>query len=124
MNSSSSKVDDYYLHLVLLEDCPYSNSAADLINNYNIKNVEINRISRVDIDKFKTDLIKTYPQVYLKRRSKKGSMLLGGYDNLKNFFDKFYKTQLDDSNVDNFMKKSNWSKKSTLRLIELINQKV
>jgi len=113
---------DYYLYLVVLEDCHYSSSAVELIKNYNIKDAEINTIQRINKDKYKTKLIETFPQIYLKRKNRKGSLLLGGYDNLKLFFDKFYKNGFDKKYVKEFTEKNKWNEKSTLRLIQLINK--
>lgn len=115
-------MSDYYLYCIVLEDCPYSNSAVELVQNYNIKDVEINRIQRINKDTYKTKLIETFPQIYLKRKNRKGSLLLGGYTELKSFFDKFYKNGLNKKYIKEFVENNNWNNKATLRLIQLINK--
>jgi hypothetical protein len=55
------------------------------------------------------------------RKDRKGHLLLGGYDNLNDFFTNFKSQELIDNKVEQFMKKYKWAKKSVLRLIELIN---
>jgi len=113
-------MSNYYLYLIVLKDCPYGNNAIQLLENYNIKNFEKNTIKIHDKEKYKTELIDTFPQIYLKKKNSNGSLLLGGYSELKSFFDKFYQTPLNETYLNNFNK--NWSKKATLRLIELINK--
>ena len=111
---------EYHLKIISLENCPYSQSAKELVKNYSISN-EIINITRDEKDKFKTNKIQSFPQIYLKKYSRVGDLLLGGYDDLKNVMDEFYKKSYDKNKVDNFIKKYNWGKKSVLRLIQLIN---
>ena len=112
----------YYIKIISLEGCPYSISAENLLTNMKIKHNLI-RIKYNDCDKYITDDIQTFPQIYLKKNNSKGSLLLGGYDDLKYSIDLFKGQKLNDNNINNFMKKYNWSKKSVLRLIELYNIK-
>jgi glutaredoxin len=110
----------YFIKAILLEDCHYSESAKQLLNENNIKS-EIIIISRNEKELYKTKNIITYPQIYLKKESKIGDLLLGGYSDLKNAFDIFKNKVYDINNINIFMEKYNWSKKATLRLIELLN---
>jgi glutaredoxin len=112
-------MNNYYLIAIILEGCRYSSDAAALIKKYKIP-AKIVNITYAEKDKFKSDKISTFPQIYLARYDAKGTMLIGGYDDLNDVVTTFYKKKVND-NVDRFMKKYNWSKKGTLRLIELIN---
>jgi len=114
-------MNNYYLYCIILKGCPYSQLASDLLNNNNIKQTKMNIINRDEMDKYKTEKINTFPQIYLKKKNSKGSLLIGGYTELKSIFDKFYKNTLNKSQIKEFYDKNKWSKKSTLRLIELIN---
>ena len=115
-------MSNYYLHAIILENCPFSNAASELLkNNKNIKS-NISTITQSNKENYKTADIQTFPQIYLKKNNKNGSLLLGGYTELKNILDTFQKTKYSKENIDNFLSNNkNWSKKSTLRLIELIN---
>ena len=110
----------YYLQLISLKDCPYSEAAQSLLkdNNINHKLVLVNRNEK---DKFKTDNISTFPQIYLKKENSNGSVLIGGYDSLKEYYDSAKNTKNLDK-LKKVIKKniSGISEKSVLRLIQLI----
>lgn len=72
-------------------------------------------------DIYKSEYIATFPQIYLNKYNTKGNLLLGGYDDLNNFIITFRGNKLNDRDIDIFMNKYNWSKKATLRMIQLIN---
>jgi len=110
----------YYIHTVLLKDCPYSNSAKNLLDKYNIKytNTIVNHNNK---DSFKIDTLQTFPQVFLKKQNNKGSVLLGGYSNLDELFVMFYKQKLDNNKLLLVQNKYNMSKKAVLRLVGVIN---
>ncbi len=112
----------YYIKIISLEGCPYSILAENLLNNMKI-NHNLIRTKYNDCDKYRTDDIKTFPQIYLKKENSKGNLLLGGYDDLKYSIDLFKGQKLNDNNINKFMKKYDWSRKSALRLIELYNIK-
>ena len=76
----------YYLQLISLKDCPYSEAAQSLLKDNNI-NHELVLVNRNEKDKFKTDNISTFPQIYLKKENSNGSVLIGGYDLLKEYYD-------------------------------------
>ena len=115
----------YYLKIISLKGCPYSQEANNLVKDNNIDS-DINIIEYSQKDNFKTDDISTFPQVYLTKRNSKGSALLGGYSELKEYFD----IVNNNSNIDNIKKKitknlgkENMSDKAILRLIELLRSK-
>ena len=113
---------NYYLHAVILAGCPYSLAAYELLNNKpNIK-IKFTHINYENKDNYKTSDIQTFPQIYLKKNNTNGSLLIGGYNELKNMFNSFYKERYSSDKVNNYIKDNkNWSKKSLLRFIELIN---
>ena len=117
----------YFIKIIALENCGYSKKALDLLKNNNIDH-HLTTISYEDKEKFKTDKINTYPQIYLTKQNNNGNLLLGGYDNLNNFINIFKNTN-NKSFIDNKTKFINdnpeWSNKAILRLIELIyNNKI
>ena len=113
----------YYIFIVFLQNCPYSESAVALLekNKINFKSL---KILSSDKDKYKTDEIKTFPQIYLKKTRNSDTLLLGGFSDLKIFFENFMDKKYDANKVIEFQKKYLlWNKHSILRLIELINLK-
>lgn len=110
----------YYIKAIILENCPYSNAATKIINENKINNDMI-IVTNINKQIYKTDKINTFPQIYLQKYNSNGSQLLGGYDDLKYSMDIFKNKKYDESNVNIFMNKYKWSKKATLRLIELLN---
>jgi glutaredoxin len=110
----------YYIHTVLLENCSFSTSAKNLLDKYNIKytNTIVNQSNK---DKFKTDKLQTFPQVFFKKKNNNGALYLGGYNELDELFRMFYKQSLHSSNLLLVQNKYKISKKAGLRLIELIN---
>lgn len=114
-------MSNYYLHLVVLNNCPYGNEALKLIKKHEISFKSIN-VEHHEKHKFVTDKITTFPQIYLKKNDSKKSLLLGGYDDLKHFMHNFHNKQYDANKVAEYQsKKSDWSEKAILRFIELIN---
>ena len=110
----------YKLQLFLLEGCPYSIEALNTIKKYKIKNESI-WVNQENKEKYKTDRISTFPQIYLKKERSKGSLLLGGNNDLQNFIRLFYKQKYNEKYINKFMEEKKWSKKAILRMIELIN---
>jgi len=110
----------YYIYNIGLKNCSYSVFAIELLKIHNIPHENI--IINYDEKKlYKNNIIDTFPQIYLKRYGKNGSLLLGGYDDLKFTIENFKKQEYDKNKVESFMIKYKWSKKATLRLIELLN---
>lgn len=110
----------YYLNLILLEGCPYSEAAFETVKNLNIKNKHI-WVNGKNKENYKTKYISTFPQIYLKKENRLGSVLIGGNSDLQNIISTFYKKKLDNKLVKEFETKNNWSHKATLRIIQLIN---
>ena len=116
-------MSNYYLYCVILEDCPFSIEAKKLLDSHNKFKKEINIIKYNDKEKYKTELINTFPQIYLKKYGSKGSQLIGGYTDIQYIFNKFY-GKYNNNEVESFLTNNkSWSKKGFLRLIELINSK-
>jgi glutaredoxin len=69
----------YYLHIILLVNCPYSIKLHDLLKQKKIHFQHI-WVPQNEKEKYKTEKIKTFPQVYLKSLSNNDSLLLGGCD--------------------------------------------
>jgi glutaredoxin len=113
----------YYLFFVVLENCPFSEAVVDLCNKHKIDYKSL-IISRNEKDKYKTDEINTFPQVYLKKTRTNDSLLLGGFTDFELFFNTFANKKYNLNNVNIFTKKyPMWNKRAILRLIELINKK-
>jgi glutaredoxin len=111
----------YYLYIITLEDCPYSIAAIDLLNSLKIKYKRL-KVNQTNKEKYKTEEIKTFPQIYLKKKN--DTLLLGGYSNLKEFIDIFINQKYNEENILKFHNKYKlWNIKSILRLLEIINQK-
>jgi glutaredoxin len=104
----------------MLENCPYSIAANDLLKQHNVPS-KMKWITQNEKHNYVTDMISTYPQIYLKKYNSNQHLLLGGYDDLASFMTNFLSQKLTDTNIDTFNRKYNWSKKATLRLIQLIN---
>ena len=113
----------YYLHLISLANCPYSNLVEELLKNHNY-NFKLTSITANLKDNWKTDEINTFPQVYLKRKNSKGSVLLGGYDKM-NIIHNIISSITDKNLKENIKKLQKMypllSYKSCLRLIKLKN---
>ena len=115
-------MSEYFIKAILLENCSYSSAAQDLLIHHNIPN-EILNITNRDMNIYSNDMISTYPQLYLKKYNTNGTLLLGGYEDLKKSIDMFKGMKLSDENINKFMNKHKWSKKATLRFIQLITLK-
>lgn len=110
----------YYIKAIVLENCPYSIAASELLTKLKIPN-EILNINYDNKNKYKNENIDTFPQIYLVKKNSNGHLLLGGYDDLNNFIENYKSQKISDKNIELFMNKYKWSKKATLRLIQLIN---
>lgn len=113
-------MSDYYVKAILLDGCPYSIAAKDLLTTHNI-NTKIINVNTGNKNEFKTNQITTFPQIYLCKTGNKGTQLLGGYDDLSDFISNFKGKKYNELNVNNFKTKYSWSKKAILRMIQLIN---
>ena len=114
-------MSNYFIKAIILEQCPYSLKAEKLLKNNNIT-TDFVYVNHNDKHGHKSHKINTFPQLYLKKYNNNGNLLLGGYDDLNEFINNFKGTKYDEIKINNFIKKNkDWSKKATLRLIELIN---
>lgn len=113
-------MSDYYLNVVLLENCVYSKQAVELLhaNNIVFNSITVDNLNKND---FKTQNISTFPQIYLRKRNNNGSQLLGGFDDLSHFMSEFKNKKYDEEKIQKFISTYGWSKKATLRLVQLIN---
>lgn len=121
---SKELAGSYYLFIVALKHCPYSEAAIDLVKKHNISH-DILIVTADDKDKYKTEEISTFPQVYLKKHGSYGSLLLGGFSDLE-FAHNFIKTITNENleqKYNEFGKKKNWNKKQFYRLVELFKIK-
>lgn len=69
------------LKAIILEDCPYSMALVELLDNNEISFNKI-MVKRINKEKYKTPEISTFPQLYI------DNLLIGGYDDSKEIFDK------------------------------------
>lgn len=112
----------YYFKLVSLENCPYSIACIELFTNNMIKHELVN-VKYDEKDKFKSDEIQTFPQIYLKKKYSKGSVLIGGYTDIKKYYDMInLENNYNDIKILLNKKNNNISEKSILRIIELLSK--
>lgn len=114
-------MNNYYIKVVLLDNCPYSIKLEHLIEQNKIINKKIIRVDYSNKNLYKSNLINTFPQVYLNKYNSNGNLLLGGYEDFNNFIKIFKNKELNSNEINNFIKNKKWSRKATLRLIQLIN---
>lgn len=109
----------YYLDIVYLEGCPHSKAARNLVESNNIKHNLIT-VSHYDKDKYKTSLISTFPQIYLKKNNNKGSLLLGGNSDLQQIHN-IIKNNKDpkETRINLIKYNKNINNKLSLRILEL-----
>jgi glutaredoxin len=106
----------YYIHIVVLENCPYGESAINHLKTNKI-HYTITTVDNSNKENYKKDM-NTFPQIYIKKKHSNESLLLGGYSDLMHAYN-----NLNINTQDTFMKKYiNFSKKMTLRLVELFSQ--
>ena len=115
-------MSNYYLHSVILKDCSYSKAAYKLLKKHQDVRTIFTFVNHYNKENYKNNDINTFPQIYLKKNNRTGSLLIGGYDDLKILFDLFYKKKYSNDNIDEVINNNkNWTKKSLLRFIQLIN---
>lgn len=114
-------MDKYYLQIVALEGCPHSRASIDLAQKIEQKYRKIIEIKHEEKESYKNNDISTFPQIYLVKQ-KGGSLLLGGNSNFQKLYTLFKSNKDYDSYLPTFLKEnSNWTRKSALRLINIIN---
>ncbi len=112
----------YELKVIVLENCPYSIAAAELLTNHNIKFKKI-LVNQETKHKYKTEEISTFPQIYLiNKDSINTQILLGGYSNLEEIMNIINSSTKLDTIKNKLNKKySSFDKKTILRIIELFS---
>jgi glutaredoxin len=125
----------YYLEIISLEGCPYSEAAEKLVENNKINN-KVFKISYNNRENHKNEKISTFPQIYLKKNNSNGRILIGGYDKINEIHSLIKNRKLiksEEKSVYNssydllvdkiskmFSPNDNFNKKSVLRLIQLL----
>ena len=116
-------MNKYNIKIISLENCPYSEAAENLIKSNNT-NCIIKKVNSNTKEQYKSDEIRTFPQVYLEKN--KQPILLGGYNDLQNIYD-----IINSSTKLNIILKKlntalsdNWSRKFKLRLVQILNNKL
>ena len=108
------------LKVIVLENCPYSIAAVELLTNHNIKFKKI-LVNQETKQKYKTEQISTFPQIYIKNNNKE--VLLGGYSNLEEIIDIINSSIKLDTLKNKLNKKYlNFDKKIILRIIQLFSK--
>ena len=92
----------YKLKVIVLENCPYSIAAMELLTNYNIPFEKI-LVKQNNKDKFKTKEISTFPQIYI--FNEKDKILLGGYSDLEEIMDIINSYRTSSKNLDKIKEK-------------------
>ena len=104
----------YYLYIILRENCPYSKNLVELLKKNNI-DFESITVSIEEKEKYKTDLISTFPQVYLKSLSNNDSILIGGFDTVSELINNLQSNNLQSNEKFDILTK-NMSNKTKLKL--------
>ncbi len=112
----------YSLKIIILKDCFYSDKLIKIINKKHLNNIvtEYITVTFDNINKYKTDEIHTYPQVYMVRENKEGQLLVGGYDIMNQIINIINTYNYDTINTKLSTILPTWSDKAKLRLIQLI----
>ena len=116
----------YYLKIISLNGCPYSEAIEQLVKNNKIDSKIIN-INQYEKEKYKSEEIDTFPQVFLNKKYSSGNLFIGGYSKLKSYYDMIHSSnKINFDSVKTKIKKDNpnLSDKSILRIIQLISNKI
>jgi glutaredoxin len=106
----------YKLKVIVLENCPYSIAAVELLTNYNIPFEKI-LVKQNNKEKFKTPDISTFPQIYM--YSKEDQLLLGGYSDLEEIMDIINSSKNLDKIKKKIGKNKKYGPKIILRIIKI-----
>ena len=119
--------NNYYIYSVILNKCPYSEAGEKLISSFKDIKKEFTYIDHDEKENYKTNMISTFPQIYLKKENCKGTFLIGGYSDFKNIVDIFYHKNIEKTfknDISTFINQDQkWTRKLLLRLIELLHYK-
>lgn len=112
----------YYLDVISLEGCPYSTAAEELLNLKKV-NFKLTKVKYNEKEMYKSEEISTFPQIYLKKKNSSGKLLIGGYEDLKEIYNKITTSRTIDLIVNSLGKLlgNNFNKKIILRLVELLS---
>lgn len=114
----------YNLKVISLQGCPYSQNTESLLKKYNIQH-NLQRINPNEKDKFKTNQISTFPQIYLVKNNQ--TRLLGGNNDLTEIIS-MIKAQKNINNMSESFKNKypHFTKKLILRTLQtfLTNSKL
>lgn len=108
----------YKLKVIVLENCPYSIAAAELLENYNIQ-FQKKLVKQNNKEKFKTNEISTFPQIYMINKTEQ--ILLGGYSDLEEIMNIINSSKNLDKIKDE-LKKKYLNNKNNLKIILRIIQ--
>jgi len=106
----------YQLKVISLDGCPYSQNTEKLLKEFKIPNNLI-RINAMEKEKYKNNLIRTFPQIYLEKNGQ--SILLGGNSDLEEIIDIKKEKDLNKMIQKLGNKYRDLSKKTILRILEL-----
>lgn len=110
----------YKIKIISLDNCVFSDKAIKILNKNNIKYDQI-KINSKTKDKYLNEKIKTFPQIYLTKKTHPDKLLIGGYIDIYNIINvinkKSFKSAID------YLSKYKWAKKTKLRLIEIFTKK-
>lgn len=111
----------YYLKIISLEGCPFSEAVNSFVKDKKI-NSKITTVTQNEKNKFKTDEITTFPQIFLNKEHSSGNVLIGGYSTIKSYYDQIQSNKKSLNDVVKKIKKENdkLSEKSILRLVQLL----
>lgn len=104
----------YKLKVIVLENCPYSIGAVELLNNYNVPFDKI-LVKQNNKEKFKTSEISTFPQIYIINNTEQ--LLLGGYSDLEEIIDIINSSKNLDNIKKNIGEKYKTNHKITIKII-------
>jgi glutaredoxin len=111
----------YKLKIIVLENCPYSIAANELLTNYNMSFEKI-VVNQNNKEKYKTNQISTFPQIYILNSNKE--ILLGGYSDIKEIFDIINTSNNLDTIKEKLNKKyQKYNNKIILRIIQIFYYK-
>ncbi len=104
------------LKVIVLENCPYSIAAVELLTNHNIKFTKI-LVNQETKHKYKTEQISTFPQIFLNNNNNK--ILLGGYSDLEDIINIINSSTKLETIKNKLNKKYlSFDKKNILRIIQ------
>ena len=108
----------YTIYIYYIDFCIYSENALKILKNIKHKKILVPPEKK---HLYKNKYIDTFPQIYLKKNTSMGSLLIGGYTDLNFIVNEIKKNKDINKLKKKFDNKYNnkWSRKAILRLIEL-----